>query len=264
MIFLWEDNIPGYNSSLSLFKPYIKSYIVDTNKEHAAFIIFPGGGYTHLADQHEGNDIALWLNSLGISAFVVYYRIYPYKHPYPLLDAKRAIRLVRFNSKKWNINPNKIGVIGFSAGGHLASTLGTHFDEGNKKSIDPVEKIHCRPDAMVLCYPVITMNESTHSGSKNALLGSEPDPILAYTLSNENMVTDKTPTTFLWHTLDDNVVAVENCFLFAEALKKNNVTFEMHIFPHGNHGLGLAKGVPQVENWPSLCANWLKAINFIE
>lgn len=262
MIPLWENEIPLFDEE-SEFIPYLEPYVVDNQNLSSCIIVCPGGGYTHRAE-HEGAPVAKWLNSMGVSSFVLHYRVSPYKHPAPLLDAKRAIRLVRYNAKKWNINPNKIGILGFSAGGHLASTLGTHFDDGDKKSADPVERVSSRPDCMILCYPVISMAEFTHEGSKKALLGENPDPVLIFTLSTQNMVTDRTPPTFLWHTSDDEGVRVENSFLFAMALKKHNIPFELHIFPHGRHGLGLAKGTAYVENWPWLCSNWLKSIGFIE
>lgn len=263
MILLWNQNeVPGFDPNINEI-PSLTPYLIDDGKEKSALIVLPGGGYARRAE-HEGEDIALWLNSLNISSFVLNYRVAPYKHPYPLMDAKRALRLVRFNAKKWNIIPDKIGVIGFSAGGHLASTLATHFDYGDKKASDPIEKISCRPDAVILCYPVISMEDYTHKGSKLNLLGENPDSALVFALSTHNMVSEDTPPTFIWHTFDDGGVPVENSLLFAQALKEKNVPFEMHIFPTGRHGLGLAKGVRQVENWTTLCAEWLKSMNFIE
>lgn len=262
MIPLWEDEVPFFDKEVG-FAPYLEPYIINSTLPTSCVIVCPGGGYTKRAD-HEGAPVAKWLNSIGISAFVLHYRVSPYKHPAPLLDAKRAIRLVRYNAKKWNINPKKIGILGFSAGGHLASTVGTHFDDGDKKSHDPVEKVSSRPDCMILCYPVISMAEFCHEGSKQALLGSSSDPVIIYTLSNHNMVTDNTPPSFLWHTSDDDIVPVENSLLFSSALKKHNIPFELHIFPHGDHGLGLAEGVSGVEIWPHLCKQWLKFIGFIE
>lgn len=262
MIPLWEKDVPLFDPQNG-FVPYLEPYILENGMQNSCIIVFPGGGYTHLAS-HEGEPVAKWLNSIGISAFVLHYRVSPYKHPAPLFDAKRAVRLVRYNAKNWNINPKKIGVLGFSAGGHLASTVGTLFDQGDKKSDDPVERVSCRPDCMILCYPVISMAEFTHEGSKNALLGSSPDPVLVWTLSSHNMVTERTPPTFLWHTSDDSSVRVENSLLFAMALKKHNVPFELHIFPHGRHGLGLAKDTPHVGAWTKLCEKWLESIGFIE
>lgn len=262
MIPLWENNIPSFDQN-NPFTPYIEPYIISTNKPTSCIIIFPGGGYTHRA-QHEGEPVAKWLNSIGISAFVLHYRVSPYKHPAPLLDAKRALRLVRFNAKRWNIDPKKIGVLGFSAGGHLAASVSTLFDDGDKNSDDPVERVSCRPDCLILCYPVISMAEFTHEGSKKALLGDNPDPVLVWTLSCHNMVSERTPPTFLWHTSDDSSVRVENSLLFAMALKKHNVPFELHVFPQGKHGLGLAEDTPYVKSWTELCKKWLENIGFVE
>lgn len=263
MINLWQDvsKIPFFDNEKP-FVPHLIPYIVQTSKKTPAIVVFPGGGYTHRAF-HEGEPVCKWLNSIGISAFLLNYRVSPYKHPAPLLDAKRAIRLVRYNSKKWNIDPNRIGVLGFSAGGHLASLVGTHFDSGDKKNSDPIERVSCRPDCMVLCYPVISLNEFAHEGSKKALLGDNPDPILVWALSSHNMVCNLTPPTFLWHTSDDTSVPVENSLLFAMALKKHKVPFELHIFPHGKHGLGLAQDTLYVSEWTSLCEKWFESIGFI-
>jgi len=263
MIPLWEkqNDIPLFDSE-NPFEPHLVPYILESGKKLPCIIVFPGGGYTHRA-QHEAEPVCLWLNSIGISAFALNYRVHPYKHPAPLLDAKRAIRFVRYFSKQWNIDPNRIGVLGFSAGGHLASLVGTHFDGGDKKNNDPVERISCRPDCMVLCYPVISLAEFAHEGSKKALLGENPDPALVWTLSSHNMVSSKTPPTFLWHTSDDSSVPVENSLLFTMALKKHGVPFELHIFPHGRHGLGLATDTLYVKEWTKLCEKWFESIGFI-
>ncbi len=261
MIELWDKDIPGFDPAISDHIPGIIPYIIDAQEPTGAVIVFPGGGYSHRA-QHEGEPIALWLNSIGISAFVLEYRVSPYRYPYPLLDAKRAIRYVRYHAQEWNIDPKKIGILGFSAGGHLAATVGTHFDLGNSDSDDPIERVSCRPDAMVLCYPVITFVEFRHDGSMRALLGDNPSPDMIDMLSNESQVTTDTPPAFLWHTANDQAVPVENSLLFAGALSKNKVPFELHIFPDGRHGLGLARENPQVREWTRLCENWLKTMGF--
>lgn len=261
MISLWEKDIPGFDPELSDHIPAIVPYIVDRENPTGAVIVFPGGGYCRRA-AHEGEPVALWLNSIGISAFVLEYRVSPYRYPYPLLDAKRAIRYVRYHAKEWNINPNRIGVLGFSAGGHLAATVGTHFDFGDRNSDDPIERVSCRPDAMILCYPVISFGEFRHEGSMNALLGDKPSQDMIALLSNETQVTADTPPAFLWHTANDPGVLVENSLLFASALSKNKVSFELHIFPEGPHGLGLAQEHPQVKVWTRLCEEWLKSMGF--
>lgn len=262
MIYLWENEVPGFNPDDKNEKPSITPYCLDSDKPHGAVIVVPGGGYAMKAP-HEGEPIALWLNSIGLSAFVLDYRVAPYNHPYPLMDAQRAIRYVRYHCKEWNIDPQRIGIIGFSAGGHLTCTAGTHFDNGDMNSQDPIERVSSRPDAMVLCYPVISFGEHRHHGSMVNLIGETPDESLRNNLSNENAVCPDTPPAFLWHTADDDVVPVENSLLFASSLSRNEVPFELHVFPHGNHGLGLAPGNPQVSSWTGLCETWFKSLNFI-
>ena len=221
-----------------------------------AVIIFPGGAYAHLAD-HEGEPVARLLNGLGIAAFVLRYRHAPHRHPAPLMDAQSAVRYVRYHADRWHIKPNRIGVLGFSAGGHLAATLATHFDDGLRKSSDPVARVSCRPDAAVLCYPVVSFTENVHEGCVRNLLGDNPPPSLLESLSNEKQVTADTPPTFLWHTVADPGVPVENSLSFAAALRAHGVPFELHLFPHGRHGLGLAAEEDGVRQWPGLCGDWL-------
>lgn len=270
LIKLWENDVPGYNENFAAANPgqlkdasTLTPYVLDTGKPTSCVIVFPGGGYYVRAD-HEAEPIALWLNSIGLSAFVLNYRVFPYTHPSPLIDAQRAIRFVRANASKWNIDPSRIGIIGFSAGGHLASTAGTHYDSGNAASPDPVERVSCRPDAMVLCYPVITLGDFRHDGSKMALLGKDANDALIRNLSNETQVSPDTPPAFLFHTADDNVVPVENSLLFAHSMSCNKVPCELHVFPHGPHGVGLASDDTVLSQWTTLCANWLKAIGFSE
>lgn len=263
MIKLWDGGTPGFNPEIKQDFPSIKPYIINSAAPCGAVIVCPGGGYSHKA-AHEGEPIALWLNSIGLSAFVLNYRVAPYKHPYPLKDAQRAIRYVRYNASEWNINPNQIGILGFSAGGHLASTAGTHFDEGDTNAQDPIDTVSSRPDAMVLCYPVISFGEYGHKGSMVNLLGEKPDEALKYSLSNENSVSNNTPPAFLWHTADDQSVNVENSLMFSSSLKKHEVPFELHVFPHGRHGLGLAQELPDVSMWTALCEKWFRGIGFIK
>ncbi len=229
----------------------------------AAVIVCPGGGYGRRA-AHEGEPVALWLNSLGISAFVLHYRVAPHRHPLPLQDAQRAIRTVRHRAEEWRIDPKRIGILGFSAGGHLASTAGTLFDAGNEEAADPIERYSSRPDLIVLCYPVITFGDSGHVGSKFNLLGEPADEDLAAALSTHTRVTDHTPPAFLWHTADDAAVPVENSLLFAGALSRHQVPFELHVFESGRHGLGLAEEHPEAKAWPALCGTWLRKQNFAQ
>lgn len=258
---LWPSGAPGAVGDTKEDKPSIVPYVVDAGVMHGAVIVCPGGGYAMKAS-HEGEPIALWLNSIGISAFVLNYRVAPYKHPYPLMDAQRAVRYVRYHADRWRIDPHHIGVLGFSAGGHLASTIGTHYDSGRADANDPVDRVSCRPDAMVLCYPVITFGQYRHDGSMVNLIGSNSPDELRNSLSNELQVTPDTPPTFLWHTADDDVVPVENSLLFAEALSRCGVSFELHIYAHGQHGLGLALDDQHVGTWSQLCGQWLKELGF--
>lgn len=241
--------------------PSIEPFLLDGEGPHPVMIIAPGGGYSFRAS-HEAYPVADWLNSIGISAVVLHYRVAPYKHPVPLGDVQRAIRMVRYQFTEWNLDPNRVGILGFSAGGHLASTVGTHFDFGNKSSEDPIDQFSCRPDVMVLCYPVITMGESTHEGSKLNLLGENPSAEIIHLLSNELHITEQTPPAFLWHTADDAAVDVENSLLFAAELRRNKVSFDLHVFESGQHGLGLAEDHPEAKAWPVLCEAWLRKRGF--
>lgn len=228
----------------------------------AAVIVCPGGGYGALAP-HEGEPIARWLNGIGISAFVLRYRIAPHAaHPAALSDAQRAIRYVRHHAGRWGLEPNRIGILGFSAGGHLASTAGTHYDAGRPDAPDPLDRVSSRPDAMILCYPVISFGEHGHRGSMVNLLGEEPAAELRDQLSNENRVTADTPPAFLWHTSDDSSVKVENVLLFAAALSRCGVPFDLHVYEKGIHGLGLAEDDAHVRRWTEECGSWLKRQGF--
>lgn len=229
----------------------------------AAVVVCPGGGYARLSDVKEGSEVAKWLNSIGISAFVLKYRLgMRYHQPNQLLDAARAMRLVRSRAAEWKIDPKKIGMLGFSAGGHLASTLGTRFDAGKPDDSDAVERVGSRPDLLILLYPVITMGEYTHQGSRTNLLGMNPDPKLVEKYSNELQVTKETPPTFLVHTFTDAGVPVENSLLFANALRKNGVPFELHLYERGPHGFGLAPNDPVLASWADRCADWLASRGF--
>ncbi|GIW87607.1 MAG: beta-xylanase [Isosphaeraceae bacterium] len=239
----------------------------------AAVVICPGGGYGFLATEHEGSEVAAWLNSIGVAGIMLKYRIAPrYRHPAPLEDAQRAMRLVRHHAQAWGIDPDRVGILGFSAGGHLASTVSTHFDTGRHEAADPVERQSCRPDFAILVYPVIALaTEYGHSGSRTNLLGDRPDPALLASLSNETQVTPRTPPTFLVHTAEDAAVPPENSLLYASALRRAGVPFELHLFAKGVHGLGLGTGwkgrigpEPSFQAWPSLCEAWLRGRGILD
>ena len=233
------------------------------NATGQAVIVCPGGGYGGLAYDWEGTDIAGWLNSRGVAAVVLHYRlpsdgdVAHQKWLCPLLDAQRAIRFTRAHAAEWAINPAKVGIMGFSAGGHLASTAGTHFDAGDAKATDPIDRLSSRPDFLILIYPVITMGEFTHGGSRENLLGKTPSEELVRHYSNELQVTDATPPTFLLHAGDDGAVPVQNTLLFYQALLAHKVPAEMHVYPHGGHGFSLALNRGRLQDWTFLCARWL-------
>jgi len=265
---LWEGQAPGALGSNDQDRPTLTVYLPYARKSPpcAGVVICPGGGYGALAMNHEGRQVANYLNSLGMAAFVLKYRLgsHGYRHPVELGDAQRAIRLVRARSQEWNVDPNRVGIMGFSAGGHLASTAGTHFDSGNPQAADPVDRMSCRPDFMVLGYPVISFTTPyTHKGSMRNLLGDNPDPKLVENLSNELQVTPQTPPTFLFHTNADTGVPAENSVLFYLALRKAGVPAEMHIFEKGPHGMGLGYTDPALSKWPELLANWFRTRGII-
>lgn len=257
---LWPQGAPGARGTAVADTPSIMVYLPPVDQRNGvAVVICPGGGYGTLALDHEGHQVARWLNSLGIVAGVLRYRVAPYRHPIPLLDAQRALRLVRHRAKDWRIDPNRVGILGFSAGGHLASTAATHFDDGKTEAADEVDLKSCRPDFAILVYPVISfVGEFTHQGSRNNLLGPDPDPELVKSLSNETQVTARTPPTFLVHTGEDKPVPPENSVYFYLALRKAGVPAELHIYEQGKHGLGLAAQQRGMASWPARCADWLR------
>jgi len=264
---LWPGGAPGALGTSSNDIPTLTPYLPDpASATGAALVICPGGGYTGLA-AHEGNDYALWLNQHGVTGFVLQYRLGSsgYHHPAMLQDAARAVRLVRARAGDWKIDPKRVGLMGSSAGGHLAATLLTHFDQGNATADDPIERQSSRPDIGVLCYAVISMGQYTHPGSKMNLLGANPPPELVQLLSNELQVTANTPPCFIWATFEDGTVPVENSMLFASALRKNNVPFALNIYQKGRHGLGLADQPPfsHPHPWAADCLFWLQAQKFV-
>ena len=263
---LWPDDAPGALGTNAQDIPTLTPYLPErTNVTRAAMVICPGGGYEQLAP-HEGNDYALWLNQHGITCFVLKYRLGSdgYLHPAMLNDAARAVRWVRAHSAEFKIDTHRVGIMGSSAGGHLASTLLTHFDSGNPNASDIVEQESSRPDLGILCYAVISLGEFAHQGSKKNLLGTNATPELVENLSNELQVTRNTPPCFVWTTFADKTVSMENTMLFAEALRKNGVPFDLHIYEKGSHGIGLADKppFPHPHPWANDCLFWLKGKKF--
>ena len=241
----------------------------DGRKTHAGVVICPGGGYILVAIDKEGYNIARWLNSQGIAAFVLKYRLpkpvlKPEALPYPLLDAGRAIRMVREGAAQWGVDPQRIGIMGFSAGGHVASTAATHFGPGHPDSADPIERLSSRPDFAVLVYPVVSMlDKIVHQGSREQLLGKTPNEQMVKLYSNELQVTPRTPPTFLVHAKDDGGVPVENSIRFAEALKKAGVPYSLTVFEKGGHGFALGQEGGEPATWPAQCIGWLKENKFV-
>ncbi len=259
---LWPEGAPGAKGDTPADKPTLTIFPADPDKAvGTAVVICPGGAYAHLCTDYEGSDFARWFNSFGVTAFVLEYRHRGrgYGHPAPLQDAQRAIRTVRAQAEKWKVAPDRIGIMGFSAGGHLASTAGTHFDGGDSKAADPIDRISCRPDFSILCYPVIAFDEPhTHRGSQENLLGPNADPELVKSLSNEKQVTPQTPPTFLIHTDEDTAVPPENSVEFYLALHRAGVPAEMHIYRKGPHGVGLAQNIPGTSTWPDRLKDWMQ------
>ena len=260
-------NVDGILRISQVQEPTIEVYLPSkSNATGKAMLIFPGGGYGILAYDWEGTDIAKFLNGKGIAGIVVKYRLpsstsQTDKHKVPLIDAQRAIRLVRSRAEEWNINKDEIGIIGFSAGGHLASTLGTHFNEKVYEPIDGIDALSARPDFMALGYPVITFDVPTHVGSKTNLIGENPKPESVIHFSNEKQVGNDTPPTFLFHATDDKAVPVENSLLFFQALKDKNVSATMHIYPKGGDGFSLARKHPHLRGWTERMFEWMESLD---
>ena len=264
---LWAGDAPGALGSAEKDVPKLVLYLdakrtsETQDKEVPVVVVCPGGGYGGLAFDHEGHQIARWFNEHGIAAVIVDYRHRGkgYGHPAPLLDAQRAVRTIRAKAEAWKLNPRQVGIMGFSAGGHLVSTVGTHFDAGQADAEDPVDRFSSRPDFMILCYPVIAFDQPfTHRGSQRNLLGENPDPELVRSLSNETQVTAECPPAFLFHTQEDEPVPVENSLVFYEALCRAKVPAELHVYQKGPHGVGLAAGLPGTSTWPDRCLQWLR------
>ena len=265
-ILLWPAGAPGALGDKDDDKPTLTAFLPAPEKATgAAIVICPGGGYGGLAE-HEGRGYAEWLADNGVAGIVLKYRLGSkgYRHPAMLNDAARAVRLTRTKAAEWKIDPKRVGIMGSSAGGHLASTLLTHFDAGKVGDADPVERESSRPDVGILCYAVITMGDNTHGGSRGNLLGDKPAPELIELLSNEKQVTKDTPPCFIWHTWEDNAVKVENSMDFAAALQRNHVPFDLHVYQKGGHGMGLGGHVGgPLHPWAADCLVWLKVQGFV-
>jgi acetyl esterase/lipase len=267
-VLLWPGGAPGALGDKDDDKPTLTAFLPDPEKATgAAMIICPGGGYGGLSP-HEGAGYAEWLAENGVAGLVLKYRLGSkgYRHPAMLNDATRAVRLARSKAAEWKIDPKRVGIMGSSAGGHLASTLLTHFDAGKPGDADPIEHESSRPDLGVLCYAVITMGPNTHGGSKKNLLGENPAPELVELLSNEKQVTKDTPPCFIWHTYEDAGVKMENSLEFAAALRRAGVPFDLHIYEKGSHGMGLGGGRASGPHhpWAADCLFWLKAQGFVK
>ena len=261
---LWPAGAPGARGHTTADQPRLTPYLPrDGTGVRGCIVVCPGGGYGGHAP-HEAEPIAHWLCGVGLAACVLEYRVAPYRHPIPLGDAQRALRLVRHRAAEWQINPQRVGILGFSAGGHLATSAATLFRETQLDPADPIDRQSSRPDALIACYPVITFGEHRHHGSMINLIGDPPPPELREQLSLETQVTKETPPSFLWHTADDQAVPVENSLLFAQALRRCAVPFSLHVFPAGPHGMGLAIMEPAVGIWTNLCAQWLANLGFVD
>ena len=277
---LWPEGIPCANElSMEIrddarigriiskvHEPQLVAYLPQgTAATGTSVIICPGGGYTILAWDWEGSQIAQWFNSFGVAAFVLKYRLPHWesetcREQVALMDAQRALRLVRSKATEWQLHPNRIGIMGFSAGGHLASSVSTHFDAGQPSAANPVERYSSRPDLSILMYPVITMDTAfTHRGSRNNLIGERPKPDRSIYYSNEAQITSNTPPALLIHATDDEVVVPDNSIAYYRQLRKHGVSAALHIYEHGGHGFSFAKEMGSVRHWPTVCKSWLEA-----
>ncbi len=256
---LWPDGAPEAKGDADADKPGVWVYPAKENANGAAVVICPGGGYSIHATDHEGVQPAKYFNSIGVTAFVLRYRLSPYRHPVPLLDAQRALRFVRAHAEEFKIDPRRVGIMGFSAGGHLTSTSVTHFDAGDPNAADTIDTESCRPDFGILGYPVVSLSaDFAHRGSGNNLFGKDPTEEQLKSLSNELHVTAETPPVFLFHTSEDTGVPAENSVVFYLACRKAGVPAELHIYQHGPHGVGLANGHPALSQWISAAGTWLR------
>ena len=265
-VLLWEGGAPGALGEEPKDKPKITVRKVKSNGPTGALIICPGGGYGGLAMDHEGKQMVEWANSIGLTAVLCDYRHRGkgYGHPAPLQDAQRAVRMTRAKASEWNIDPNKIGIMGFSAGGHLVSTVITQFEGKNPQAANAIERESSRPDYAILCYPVISMGSSfTHRGSEVNLLGENATKETLLQFASERNVRSDTPPTFLMHTIEDKPVPVENALVFYQAMVAKQVPGELHVYQKGPHGVGLAKNIPGTSDWPFACQRWLRQLGMV-
>ncbi len=262
---LWAGKAPRALGNGEADKPRMYAFLPQTRSTAAAILVVPGGGYAHVALGYEGFEVARWLNRQGMTAFVLDYRVAPYHYPTEIDDGRRAMRIIRAHAAQYGIDPNQLGVWGFSAGGHLASSLGTHCEPGENAatpssgdSSDSIDSLSCKPNFMVLAYPVISMTlPEAHAGSRMNLLGPNVDPGLEREYSNQLAVTPQTPPTFLFATTRDPTVPIENSLDFYRALERAHVPAELHIYDYANHGCGLCGDIPLLSTWPLLLRNWL-------
>jgi len=254
-IWLWPDDGEDV-------RPWLDPYVIRTDQPVGAVLICPGGGYARRA-RHEGILIAQRFNEAGLHAFVVHYSVAPRRYPAALQDASRAMRMIRDRAEEWRVDPDRVAVLGFSAGGHAAGNLAVHCgDPDASPEKDALRHLSNRPDALILCYAVLSGGEFCHTGSFNNLLGADAPAEMREKMSLERHVTENTPPTFLWHTAEDAGVPVENSLLFARALSRHGVPFELHVYPEGRHGLGLAPESPHVATWMDLCCEWLTGMGW--
>lgn len=264
---LWENGAPGANGTEPKDIPMAMVRLPASDTPTGALVICPGGGYGGLAMGHEGKEMAEWANEMGLAAIICDYRHRGkgYGHPAPLQDAQRAIRLVRAKAADWHIDPARVGILGFSAGGHLCSTVLTRFDAGDPQNADTIERQSSRPDYGILAYPVILFGQpATHKGSERNLLGESPDPKVLASFQSDLNVTKETPPTFLFHTLEDKAVRPENSVAFYSAMIRQGVPGELHVYEKGPHGVGLAKKIPGTSDWSNACRRWLEVNQFVK
>jgi acetyl esterase/lipase len=262
---LWDGSAPGAKGQTDADIPRIDVYLPAENPTRTGVLVCPGGGYHYLAMSNEGWPIAVWLNAHGVAAFVLHYRVKPYGYPAPLLDGERAMRFLRSRAALFHLAPDHLGVWGFSAGGHVASALMTAFDAGDPSAADVIDRVSDRPDFGILAYSVISMDPSiAHPGSRENLLGKNPSPELERQYSNELHVSPHSPPAFLFATSDDATVPVANSLSFYQAYIALKLPIEMHLFEHGRHGAGLAVGLPTLDQWPNLLANWMASHGWMQ
>jgi acetyl esterase/lipase len=259
---VWSGRAPGALGEGPEDRPRMTAVLPTASKPTAVVVVCPGGAYSGRAE-HERLPVAKWLESLGVGGIVLDYRVAPYRYPAALHDLQRTIRVIRHHAGEWNIDRSRIGVLGFSAGGHLAACAATLFDDGDPNATSPIDRFSSRPDALIACYAVLSFGPFTHVGSMENLLGSDPDDATRTELSLHNRVSERTPPTFLWSTADDAAVPVENSLMFAAALCQHGVPFALHVYPHGAHGAGIAQNPPLCRQWTSACETWLREIGFI-